>query len=454
MTGQEALEFLGRLRMMGMKLGLENMRDLAERIGGPHERMRFIHIAGTNGKGSTSAFLASCLRKAGYRVGMFTSPHLISICERIQINGVPISMEELTEGVETLQPILAQMAAPASASDDGGNVFLGHPTFFEVMTALALWYFERSKADWVVWETGLGGRFDATNIVTPECSVITSIAMDHATHLGNTLALIAGEKAGIIKPGVPVVSGVLDPEALEVIRRKADELDAPFEHVSPHHARNLGIVRGRQRTRIGEKKYSLGLLGPHQVRNAACALATLQLLRKRARCFITDAMMTDGLAEAVWPGRFQVLRADPPVVVDGAHNPDAVQRLVETWQSAYRDRRCVLVCGFLQDKSWDTMAPMLGTLADEVFVVGVSSARSSDPFQVAGLFGHRSRAFANLGAAWEEIQEIVSAAERPVLVAGSLFLVGEFLARREGSGLLFDLNEHLEPMTEAELDSK
>ncbi|PTY05306.1 bifunctional folylpolyglutamate synthase/dihydrofolate synthase [Verrucomicrobia bacterium LW23] len=472
MTGQEALEYLGKLRMLGMKLGLENMRELSERIGAPHERLRFIHVAGTNGKGSTSAFLASCLRKAGYRVGLFTSPHLVSLCERIQINGVPISMEELAEGVSELQVVAAQMAEAHEADADNP----GRATFFEFITALALWTFERNKTDWVVWETGLGGRFDATNIVTPECSVITSIALDHAAHLGNTTALIAAEKAGIIKPQVPVVSGVLDPQALEVIHRRAADLDAPLEHIPADAARNLGIIRGRQRARIGERAYTLGLLGPHQVRNAACARAALEILRERGRCFITDAMIADGLAEAVWPGRFQVLRANPPLVVDGAHNPDAIHRLVETWQAAYGDRRCTLICGFLQDKKWDSMAQVLGTIADDVLVVGVASARTSDPAEVAQLFGHRARAFENLAAAWPEIRRIVREGPEPdtdaeaperegiatdakpadeqetrpregraVLVAGSLFLVGEFLARRDGADSLFDMNEHLEP---------
>ena len=207
MTYPDALSYLGQTRRFGMKLGLDPMRELASALGNPHDRLRFIHIAGTNGKGSTAAFCESCLRAAGSRVGLYTSPHLVSVRERIQINRELISEADFGEGMEVV---------PRNGRKQGR----ARP-YFELMTALALWYFERENVDWVVWETGLGGRLDATNIVTPEVCIITNIGLDHQQYLGQTLAEIAREKAGIIKPGVPVVSALEEGEALNVIRARA-----------------------------------------------------------------------------------------------------------------------------------------------------------------------------------------------------------------------------------------
>ena len=219
MTYPEAISYLGQTRRFGMKLGLDTMRGLARALGDPQEKLRFIHLAGTNGKGSTAAFCESCLRAAGFRVGLYTSPHLVSVRERIQIDRTSISEADFAEGMSVVQRAVEQ-----------------HPdlevTFFELTTALALWYFGREKVDWVVWETGLGGRLDATNIVTPEVCIITNIGLDHQQYLGQTLAEIAAEKAGIIKPGVPVVSAVESAEAREILEARAKEAGSSMTLVS------------------------------------------------------------------------------------------------------------------------------------------------------------------------------------------------------------------------------
>src|SRR5881396_179139 len=256
MTYPEAIRFLYELRWFGPKLGLENTLRLAELAGNPQERLRFIHVAGTNGKGSTCAMLESIYRAAGLRVGLFTSPHLISFGERIQVNRRPVSEREVVRLVLEMQPLLGQFPRDE------------HPTFFEVATVMALRYFAGQECDLVIWETGLGGRLDATNIVRPLASVITNIQYDHQEWLGARLASIAAEKAGIIKPGIPVITGASKPEALRVIERIARERHAPLTRVTQGqvHAAPLDTL-------------DLPLLGDHQRMNAAVAVTTVRALK-------------------------------------------------------------------------------------------------------------------------------------------------------------------------------
>jgi dihydrofolate synthase/folylpolyglutamate synthase len=230
MTYPDAVAYLGQARRFGMKLGLEPMHQLARALGSPHDRLRFIHIAGTNGKGSTAAFCESCLRAAGFRVGLYTSPHLVSVRERIQVNRSLISEADFGEGMEIVRS--------AAGTQE--------PTFFELMTALALWYFGREKVDWVVWETGLGGRLDATNIVQPEVCIITNIGLDHQQYLGGTLAEIAAEKAGIIKSHVPVVTAVEIGEASDIIHDRIRRRKCLSTFVSESYAQDLGLRQGGQ----------------------------------------------------------------------------------------------------------------------------------------------------------------------------------------------------------------
>jgi dihydrofolate synthase/folylpolyglutamate synthase len=310
MTYLDAIHHLGSVRRFGMKLGLEPMQALAARLGHPQDGLRFIHLAGSNGKGSTAAFCESCLRAAGNRVGLYTSPHLVSIRERIQIDRQPIPEADFGEG----------MAAVVAAAE-------GEPTFFELMTALALWYFAREKVDWVVWETGLGGRLDATNIVRPAVSVITTIALEHTQYLGTRLEEIAREKGGIIKPGVPVVTGVEAGPASAVIVEASKRLDAPLHEVAREiPAQNLGLHQGRQFARLDGHDYELGLIGAHQIANAACALAALRQLPKPP----SAEAIARGLASATWAGRFQIVSESPLTVLDGAHNT-LPTRTLEAW---------------------------------------------------------------------------------------------------------------------------
>ena len=267
MTYIDALAYLGQTRRFGMKLGLDPMRELARALGNPQDKLRFIHIAGTNGKGSTAAFCESCLRAAGFRVGLYTSPHLVSVRERIQIDRVPISEADFAEGMTLLREIL-----------DGQQDH--EATFFELMTALALWYFAHEKVGWVVWETGLGGRLDATNIVRPEVCIITNIGLDHQQYLGDSLADIAREKAGIIKAQVPVITAVERGEAANIIFDEIERKHCLSSHIKyTSEVADRGIRNGKQTALIGRNEFTLGLMGSHQVENAACAVGAMEALR-------------------------------------------------------------------------------------------------------------------------------------------------------------------------------
>jgi dihydrofolate synthase/folylpolyglutamate synthase len=379
MTYAAAVDFLYGIRLHGQKLGLDTMRELVRRLGDPHRNLRFIHIAGTNGKGSVAAMLAAVL---GDRAGLYTSPHLVSFCERFQIGGRPIAESEVVRLVEHLRPLLADFPERA-------------PTFFEVVTAMALVYFREQRADPVVWETGLGGRLDATNIVTPLVAVITPISFDHQQYLGTTLAEIAGEKAGIIKPGVPVVTAPQPPAALAVIRQACA-------------ARGCRLIEVRE-----PLDWEVPLVGAHQRWNCATAVAALRLLGW------ADTAIRAGLKKTSWPGRFQVLPG--PVVLDGAHNPAGAEALAATLRAQYPGRKIALILGVLRDKDYRAVCRILAPVADQIYCVPVRSERTSAPEALAAVCG------GTVCRGLPEAYARARAAAEVVVVSGSLFLVGEAL---------------------------
>ncbi len=430
MTYPEALSFLGDARWFGMKLGLENMRALAHALGEPQKGLRFIHLAGTNGKGSTAAFCESVLREAGFRVGLYTSPHLISIRERIQIDRVPISGDDFAEGMTAVRQ--------AMESIEGGQA-----TFFELVTALALWKFARENVDWVVWETGLGGRLDATNIVTPEVCIITSIGLEHQQYLGETLKEIAGEKAGIIKSGVLVISAVANGVAGDIIEETAPARGCELTRIHRDLAiQDLGLVGHRQLAKIGTTEFELGLLGAHQIENAACAVGAVRHLQ------IGELAISRGLATASWPGRFEVLSDSPLMVLDGAHNPSGMKRLVETWRAYLESfepsgNLAHLVFGSVADKPVHEMAEILRPYIKKVSLVRLANERTAQPADLAASFaGLPCTCHESVAALRESLQD--AAPGEPVLITGSLFLVGEMLAAGQAYGGEYQLNERLE----------
>jgi len=403
-TPAEALAYLHQLGQFGFQPGLETTRRLAAAVGDPQDRLRFVHVAGTNGKGSTCAFLESAYRAAGYRTGLYTSPHLIRFGERIQVDRVLLADGTLARLVAEL---LGRMPADLQ------------PTFFEVTTVIALMAFAEAGVDVVVWETGLGGRLDATNIVTPLASVITSIGLDHMQVLGDTVGRIAAEKAGIIKPGVPVVTSADRADALEVIRYRARELDAHCVVVDS--------------AAVGRMALPVSLPGPHQRVNATSAAVTVRLLRSILP--VSDEQLAHGLAHTVWAGRMQVLERGGQIwLLDGAHNADGVEAFCRALAERFPGRYPAMVLGMLRDKAWRGMASRLAPAASRLVVAPVSSPRTVAPQELrqALLEARCGRAVRACASVDEALRAV--AREPFVAVTGSLHFIGEVLERLEGTG--------------------
>lgn len=339
---EEALAFIQSAGWLGCRPGLTRIAGLTRRLGSPQERLRFIHIAGTNGKGSTAAMLSAILREAGFKTGLFTSPHLRFYQERIQIDGVPISDGDLCAMAELVKPAVEEMEET--------------PTEFERFTAMAFCYFLQKRCDAVVLEAGLGGRLDCTNIIpAPEAAVITSIGLDHTEYLGNTPTTIAREKAGILKPGSSVVLSGQCPEAVPVVRARAEELGCPLRVTDRSALRRLsGDLDGQRMDYRDRRDLRLRLLGPYQCENAAAALDTVDALRLRG-WRIPEEAVRRGLETAFWPGRFEVLSRQPLILADGAHNPAGAAELARCLDDCLPGRKCLFLVGVMADKDYPAM---------------------------------------------------------------------------------------------------
>jgi dihydrofolate synthase/folylpolyglutamate synthase len=396
MTYPEAIEFLYGLRLFGMKLGLDNTRRLAAAMGNPHDHLRFIHVAGTNGKGSTCAMLESIYRAAGLRTGLFTSPHLVSFAERIQVDRQLISQEDVARLTQEIREAIDAWGEEAP------------PTFFEAITVMALKYFAEQKCELVIWETGLGGRLDATNIVTPLASVITNVQLDHQQWLGQTLPEIAREKAGIIKHGVPVLTATDDPGALRVIEEVAREQQAPLTVVTE--------LPG---------SWEISLVGEHQRRNAALALAVVSVLQQRLP--VPESAAREGLKSTRWEGRLQILQQGDGrvVLLDGAHNPAGAQALAAALQTGYPGRAPTLILGTMADKDYAAICGWLAPVAAKIFVCPIGSDRGADPHRLAECC-RAANANAEVAVCASVAAALEQTAREPlVVITGSLHFVGE-----------------------------
>jgi dihydrofolate synthase/folylpolyglutamate synthase len=400
----------------GMRPGLERIDTLLDALGRPERRYRLVQVGGTNGKGSVAAMLALALGAAGHRVGLYTSPHLVSFRERIRVNSEPIPEDAVIDGVDALGTLIARTDA----------------TMFEATTALALDHFAREEVDVAVLEVGMGGRLDATTVGRPEVTVISRIDLDHEAYLGGTLALIAAEKAAIIRSGL-AVSAAQAPEAATVIERRAAEAGVPLLV----EGRDL-TVDVRSRRLDGQRldcrgpgwalrDVRLALAGVHQPSNALLAMAAAQALGAG------EAAIREGLDRVVWPGRFQVVPGDPLLVLDGAHNPAGARALATSLREHFPDRRLALVLAFSQDKDAAAMIAALAPLAARVVLTRAASARAADPAALLPLVPAGPRAVAIAAS----VAEALDLARRPpapsvVCAAGSLFLVAEILTRLGG----------------------
>ena len=407
------------------KFDLENITILAERLGRPDRAYPSAHMAGTNGKGSTAAFLESILRRADFRTGLNTSPHLEKINERIRVNGEEISDDAFAETFTRIQALNEELLASGKLR--------AHPTYFECVTAMAFEYFARARVEFGVFEVGLGGRLDATNILTPVVSIITRVDFDHENFLGHSLAEIASEKAGILKPSVPLVLAEQRPEVPEVIRARARELGCPvIETATAFQIEKEWMENGCSRARVTEVEsgWSLELApslpGRFQVQNSINALAAARYLQKRGYR-ISDSSIVEGIAEAVWPGRLEKLQVGPDVYLDGAHNPSAARELAAFLEQNLTGRKVRLVFGALRDKAVDEIAGVLFPHAAEVIFTQPRTTRAISVAQLAEITAHHALHFTVIPEPEAALEYALDRADvtDAVIVAGSLYLVGQ-----------------------------
>jgi dihydrofolate synthase/folylpolyglutamate synthase len=404
---QETLDFLYSLQFFGIKLGLDNTRELLARVGNPQRALKVIHLAGTNGKGSTAAALASVFQHAGIRAGLYTSPHLHNFSERIRIDTLPISEVEIVALARELRPHAEELRA----------------TFFEVTTVMALLHFQRSGALWAIMETGMGGRLDATNLVDPELCLLTPIALDHTQRLGESLEQIAAEKAGILKPGVAAISALQDDAVCELLRRIAAEQGLPLYEAQRDYAWELG-AKGLSLHGWGQDVEAIqpGLEGQHQAQNLALAVAAIFLLNAQGKLEIGPEAITAGLEQVRWPGRLEWL--PQRVLVDGAHNPAGAQTLA-CYLREQGLERVHLVVGCKEDKQWRELLKALFPHVAALYAVSPPVDKAIEPQLMVALAAESAipaQAYATPAQAVDAALER-RGVDEIVVVAGSLFLV-------------------------------
>jgi dihydrofolate synthase / folylpolyglutamate synthase len=399
---KDALAWLYGTQRFGIKLGLENIQRLLRELDVPAKGQRVVHVAGTNGKGSVCAMIDAVCHAQGYRTGLFTSPHLVTYRERIQVDGEMITEEKVAEGLTTIRQLISDWEP--------------HPTFFEITTALALMHFKECGSELIALETGLGGRLDATNAVEPVVSVITPIGYDHQSWLGSSLEEIAGEKAGIVKPHVPVVSAAQEPTAEKVLRARAAGCEAPLQ-----------IVSGPYTTT------PLALAGAHQKQNASLAIAALQF----GGIAVDEQAIARGLATVHWPARFQ--RWEERTIIDGAHNPSGAYVLAETWREQFGAERATIILAVLNDKDvagiWRALAP----IARRAILPHARSERALAPSHLARIGREVSPQLSiSIAASFSDAFDQAQAESGRILITGSLHFAGEALATLGGDIAAFE----------------
>ena len=417
MNYTEALEYIHGISWTFCKPGLERIGELCERLSHPERKLKFIHVAGTNGKGSTSAMLDSVLRAAGYKTGLYTSPFIRVFNERMRINGENIGDGELAELTDYIKPIAEQME--------------DKPTEFELITALAFEYFARHNCDVVILEAGMGGRLDSTNIIdTSVLSIITGIALDHTAFLGDTVEKIAAEKAGIIKSGVPVIYGGTDEVAENVIKLKAEEMNSHFTCVDYGKLKINSFLLDGTSFDVGEyKDLKIKLLGSYQPRNATIVVSAIEALRNSG-FDISDSALYNGLLSARWQGRFEILSQKPLIVFDGAHNPQGIEAAVESIKLYFKQEKVCIVTGVLRDKDYTYIAEMLSRVALRAFTFTPDSPRALDAEDYAKTLssqGIDAIACKSVADALANAREYAISAGCPVICAGSLYAYAEII---------------------------
>lgn len=431
MTYEEASRFLKSSEQYGSVLGLKSMRVLLEKLGDPQERLKFVHIAGTNGKGSTAAYIANILASAGLRVGRYISPSVFSYFEKIQVSWPEesekesqpvitkyVDKEEIAEYIEKISRVCEIM------TEEG----LPHPTVFEIETAMAMLHFVRERCDMAVLEVGLGGRLDATNVITTTvCSVITSIRMDHMHILGDTLEKIAAEKAGIIKPGVPVVSYDQDAKALEVIKKTcvSNRAELTVADFSKIHVESFGID-GTVFSYETRKSLKIKLLGENQVKNAVVAILATDVLRSLGYS-VSEENIRAGLMNTVWRGRFEILKENPLFIIDGAHNEDAALSLAKNLNLYVKGKRILFIMGVLADKDYEAVLKNTASYAERIYTITPENMRGLQSDILAGTAEKYCGRVINAGTVSNAVLQAYEAAggEDVIIAFGSLSYLKE-----------------------------
>lgn len=415
-TYDEALEWILSRLQFGIKPGLDRMKWILERLGSPEKDLKVIHVGGTNGKGSTVTFIRSILNEAGYKVGTFTSPSIETFNERISINGVPISDNEMVELVRIIKPLTEELE----------TTDLGSLTEFEVITTMAIYYFARiNPMDFCVFEVGLGGRLDSTNILEPILTIITTIGFDHMNILGDTIEKIAFEKAGIIKSGIPLITGVEQNSALSVITEKAEKMKADVKILNKdfYESNRLSVNTGERFTfsvdEVTLKNLEIKMLGEHQVKNAALATMAALLLN------IQEQHIRNGLLKAFWPGRLEIVQENPLILIDGAHNPEGVEVLVKAVKERYQDKKKKVLFAALRDKDLTKMFKELRKIKGEFYFTQFNSPRIETAQNLAKI------SLIENGKAYEEWQPILAdlmkslGDDEMLIICGSLYFLAE-----------------------------
>ncbi len=421
MNYNEALEYIHSVEWMGSKPGLSRTMALLEKIGNPEKGMKFVHIAGTNGKGSTCAMLDSVLRSAGYKVGLYTSPYIVRFNERMCVDGVPVSDEELAELVAMIKPF-------ADSMED-------KPTEFELITAIAFMYFKRHACDIVVLEVGMGGRLDSTNVIeSPLVSVITGVAIDHTSVLGNTVAGIAKEKAGIIKNNCPVVYGGRDDTAFSVIADKSSESASELVRTKLDAlcVKEMN-VKGTVFDYDALKDIKLSLCGSYQPENAATVIETVRLLNKRG-FNVSESDLREGLLNARWRARFELLSDNPTVIFDGSHNLQGVSAAADSVKRFFGGEKTVVLMGVLADKEWKTMTDVICGFAERFVCVTPNSPRALSSCELAqevvrrSIPAHAATSIDDgVALAYAEAKRL----NKPLVMLGSLYMYGDVVSSLE-----------------------